>query len=528
MRTATALGIEFGSTRIKAILIDGAGEVLASGSYRWENTYQNGLWTYPLSSVWEGLAAAYRALKKDYRATFGKTLRSVDVIGISAMMHGYLAFDREGRQIAEFRTWRNTVTAEAAEALTEAFGFHIPQRWSCAYLYQAILNREADVNRIASLNTLAGYVHETLTGRRVLGIGDASGMFPVDPATRDYDVAMLHTFDALSTKKGFPTRIAKLLPEILVAGKKAGRLTSEGARRIDPEGDLNPGILFCPPEGDMQTGMVATGSVRVGTGNISAGTSINACIIPEAPIRGMYRELDLVATPDGNTSALLHANTCTSEIDAWATLFSEAAEAMGMKVDLGEVLNAMFRSATRGKPDADGILYYNYVSGEPIAGLDEGCPLLLRRPDSKLSFAEFSRAQLYGAVSVLRMGLDILREHEGVHPKLLIGHGGFFKTPGVGQQIMADAMQTPIGILKTAGEGGPWGMAILALYAANGTDRTLPDFLEETVFKTQENQVLAPDPDGAAGFDRYLRSYKENLALVHTATRAAKCPCVTH
>ncbi len=518
----TALGIELGSTRIKAVLTDSRGNVLASGSHRWENTYKNGLWIYPLDGVWSGLQDAYRRLAEDFSEKTGEVLCEVGCIGVSAMMHGYLAFDKSSEQIAEFRTWRNTVTSRAAAELTEAFGFNIPQRWSAAHLYQAILNGESNVEGIEYLTTLAGYVHYMLTGKRVLGIGDASGMLPIDPATKSYDARMCERFDELSSARGFGKKISDLLPKVLVAGEDAGCLTESGAARLDPSGALAAGIPFCPPEGDMQTGMAATNSVRRGTGNVSAGTSINACIIPERDIVGVYPEVDIVATPDGATAALLHGNNCCSEIDAWAGLFCQAAEAAGVRLELGQMLEAMFKLSVASRPDCGGMVYYNFVSGETVLHTDIGAPLFLRRPDARLTFAEFSRAQLYSALTVLRIGMDILSEKEGIRPRLLVGHGGYFTTPTVGQKLMSGALDTPIAVMKTAGEGGPWGMALLALYRLSGRGRALPDFLDGEIFSSQEIATVEPDEKDVNGFNEYLNSYKSAFDAELAAVNAVK------
>ncbi len=519
MEKLQILGIEFGSTRIKAVLIDGCGNVIASGAHRWENQMRGGFWTYDIGEVIPGMRAAYAELKAEYKKRVGEILSEISGIGISGMMHGYLAFDKAGEQIGEFRTWRNTATSEAAAILTERLGFNIPQRWSCAHLYQSLLNKERGAAEVDFLTTLSGYVHYLLTGERVIGIGEGSGMFPIDTATGDFDASRMDIFDSLLGELGFKMRARDVFPRVLKAGASAGRLSERGALLIDPEGDLKSGILLAPPEGDMQTGMVATNSVKMGTGNISAGTSANACIIADRAIHGIYPEIDIITTPDGNPALLLHTNTCTAGIDAWAKLFMQAARAAGAEVELSDMISILFDSALEADADAGGIVAYSFMSGEPILGINRGLPMAFYEPDSNFSLQNMARAQLYAAIAVLRIGLDFLKEKEGISPSLLVGHGGFFKSERAGTRIMADAMKTPISTLKTAGEGGPFGMALLALYCAVGTELSLADFLDEKIFSSQEKSLTLPDAAGASGFDTYLSRYKKGLAAEISAAK---------
>ena len=511
------LGIEFGSTRIKAVLIGPDHAPIASGDHTWENHYENGLWTYPLSEVWAGLQDAYKNLAADVQNTYGVPLQKVAAMGISAMMHGYLPFDKNGEQLAEFRTWRNTVTGPAAEQLTERFGFNIPQRWSIAHLHQAVLNGESHVKNIAFLTTLAGYVHWKLTGEKVLGVGEASGMFPIDSQTNDYDAAMLDSYDALIAEKGFGWKLRDILPKVLVAGDAAGKLTAEGAKLLDPTGTLQPGVPLCPPEGDAGTGMTATNAVAVRTGNVSAGTSVFAMVVLEKPLSRVYPEIDMVTTPTGKPVAMVHCNNCTNEINAWAGIFKGFLEALGQKADMNAVYTAMFQTALQGEKDCGGLVLYNYLSGEPVAGLSDGRPLLVRTPGAKMDFANFMRVQLYGALSTLKLGLDILAK-ENVAVDRLMGHGGFFKTPLVGQKIMAAAAGAPVAVMKTAGEGGPWGMALLAAYMAEKQPgQTLEDYLQTRVFAGQEGSCVEPDAADEAGFAKFIAAFTEGLSVEKAA-----------
>ena len=474
----TALGIELGSTRIKAVLIDENFIPIASGDFEWENQLVNGVWTYSMDAVHTGLRSCFAALKADVKEKYGLELTEVGAIGVSAMMHGYLPFDKDGRQLAEFRTWRNTITGEAAEKLTALFGFNIPQRWSIAHLYQAVLNGEEHVKDIAFLTTLAGYIHWRLTGEKLMGVGEASGMFPIDSQKLDYDEDMLQKFKALS---GIDLRA--ILPKVLPAGANAGKLTEAGALFLDPTGALRPGIPVAPCEGDAGTGMVATNSVRVRTGNVSAGTSDFAMIVTDKPL-GVHREIDMVTTPDGLPVAMVHCNNCTSDINAWVGLFSEFCELMGMETNKGELFTKLFRKALEGERDCGGLLSYNYFSGEGVTDLDEGRPVFARTPDARLTLANFMRTHLLSALATLKIGLDILTQTEHVEIDKLYGHGGFFKTPEVGQRMLSAAVGAPVSVMETAGEGGPYGMALLAAYMLwKGADESLPDYLDGKVFE---------------------------------------------
>ena len=506
-----ALGIEFGSTRIKAVLVDAAHAPVAQGDYTWENRLENGVWTYPLSAVQEGLQSAYAALAADVKAKFGQELTTVGCIGISAMMHGYLAFDKDGALLVPFRTWRNTMTGPAAEELTAAFGFNIPQRWSVAHLYQAMLNREAHLPQLDFFTTLAGYVHWQLTGEKVLGVGDASGMFPIDSATGGYDAAMLAKFNELAAKRGYPVDLAKLLPAVLPAGADAGTLTADGAKLLDPTGTLQPGVPLCPPEGDAGTGMAATNSVAPRTGNVSAGTSIFAMVVLEKPLSKVYPEIDLVTTPSGEAVAMVHCNNCTSDLNAWVDLLAESAALCGAKVNKGELFTKLFNESLNGAADCGGVTPVNYFSGESVTHFDAGLPLLLRRPDSDFTLANFMRANIYSAFATLAMGLDILKK-ENVAVDTLLGHGGLFKTLGVAQRYLAAAAGAPVTCMETAGEGGPYGMALLAAYRLHRADsETLAAYLDHHVFAGAKSATLPPDAADEAGFKAFLQGYEQAL-----------------
>lgn len=516
----TALGIEFGSTRIKASLINEKHEPIASGDFVWENHLKDGIWTYPLDEVHEGLQTCYLALAEDVKTRYDVTLSTVGAIGISAMMHGYLPFDRDGRQLAEFRTWRNTMTGEAADILSKEFQFNIPQRWSIAHLYQAVLHHEDHLQNLAYLTTLAGYIHWKLTGEFVLGVGEASGMFPIDSNALDYDAKMVFQFDDLIRKEGFSWRLADVLPRVLPAGHKAGVLTEEGARFLDPSGNLRAGIPFAPPEGDAGTGMVATNSVRVETGNVSAGTSDFAMVVVDKSKKlKMHREIDMVTTPDGLPVAMVHCNNCTSDINAWVNLFAEFANLLGADADLGRIFPLLFHEAMKGEKDCGGLLSFNYFSGEGVTGLDAGRPLFMRLPDAKMSLSNFMRTHLMAAMATLKIGLDILTKEENVPIAKMYGHGGFFKTPEVGQSILAAAVNAPISVTETAGEGGPYGMAVLAAYTVWKNDgETLPDYLEKWVFADVRSVTLSPSEEDVAGFNAFLSRYQEALAVERLAT----------
>jgi len=506
------LGIELGSTRIKAVLIDENHRCVASGSHSWENRLEDGVWTYPLEDAVAGIRACYRSLNEDVKVKFGQPIRRLAAIGISGMMHGYLVFDKDGNQLAPFRTWRNTITAPASRELTELFRFNIPQRWSIAHLYQAILNSESHVKDIARLTTLSGYIHFLLTGINAMGVGEASGMFPYDDDTGDFDSARLSQFDALVKPYGYPWKLRDILPAVLRAGEQAGTLTEAGAALLDESGTLEAGIPLCPPEGDAGTGMVATGAVLPRTGSISAGTSAFSLQVLERPLKNYYPEIDVVTTPSGKTVAMAHANTCSSEIDAWVILFADAGRAMGWPVDMNELYPTLFRKALEGAPDCGGIISFNYFAGEPLTDTETGRPMVVRLPDSPMTIANFMRSQLYGAIATLKIGMEMLKAEEQVESDTLLGHGGYFKTPGVGQQILADALNVPITTMETAGEGGPWGMALLAAYMHRRLPgQTMEDYLHNQVFRNAKSICLEPDPQGVAGFESYIRRYKACL-----------------
>ena len=511
------LGIEFGSTRIKAVLIDAKGTPLASGDHSWENSYIDDNWTYSLDEVWDGLRDAYANLAADVKEKYGEPLTQVGGMGFSAMMHGYLAFDKDGKLLVPFRTWRNTTTGSAAAELTKLLNFNMPQRWSVSHLHQAILNGEPHVKDIAYLTTLAGYVHWQLTGEKVLGVGDASGMFPIDGEAMDFDAEKVACYDAHIAHYGFPWKLKDILPKVLPAGAPAGCLTAEGAKLLDPTGTLQPGCPICPPEGDAGTGMTATNAVAVRTGNVSAGTSVFAMVVLEKPLAEVHEEIDIVTTPTGKPVAMVHCNNCTNEINAWASVFRGFLEALGQKADMNAVYTAMFRTALDAEKDAGGLLLYNYLSGEPVTGLTEGRPLLVRSPEANLSFANFMRAQLYSALATLKVGMDILAE-EHVALDRMMGHGGYFKTPEVGQKIMAAAMDAPVSVMETAGEGGPWGMALLAAYGANRKDgQTLEDYLDQEIFAGQDSTTVLPDAADQKGFRAFMDRYTKGLAIERAA-----------
>lgn len=514
----TVLGIELGSTRIKACLVlaDDPSTVLAVGSHAWENRYVDRLWTYGIDDIWAGLRAAFADVSAEVDRTYGVALESVASIGVSAMMHGYLAFDDAGEMLTSFRTWRNTNTDRAAGVLSELFGVNIPLRWSVAHLYQAVLDEEAHLSELSHLTTLAGYVHWKLSGRKVLGIGDASGMFPIDSATHDYDARLLTKFDRLVSERAPGLSVSSLLPEVLVAGENAGSLTGEGAALLDPTGVLRPGATMCPPEGDAGTGMVATCSIAPRTGNVSAGTSIFAMVVLERALEQSHEELDLVTTPAGDPVAMVHCNNGASELAAWVGLFNRFAAVAGGTLDADEVFEALFREALDGDPDAGGLLAYNHLSGEPLAGLAEGRPLFVRTPDSRFSLANFMRAQLYGVFATLALGMRVL-EREKVALDRMFAHGGVFRTAGVAQRFLAGALGAPVAVADTASEGGAWGIAVLAAYLSESGERDLDTYLRERVFGDAEFQTLDPDPEDVPGFAAYLNRYHAGLAVERAA-----------
>ncbi|WP_199423417.1 xylulokinase [Actinotalea solisilvae] len=518
----TSLGIELGSTRIKACLVGPDGATLATGSHDWENQLVDKVWTYSLDAVWAGLQECVASLLADAERRHGVRPTTVGALGVSAMMHGYLAFDADGELLAPFRTWRNTTTGPAASELTALLGFNIPLRWSVAHLYQAVLDEEEHVPRIRHLTTLAGYVHWRLTGRQVLGVGDASGMFPVDPATRAYDAGMLARFDALvAGRPGGPAvpPLADLLPEVLVAGRPAGELTPEGAALLDPTGTLRPGIPLCPPEGDAGTGMVATNAVAPRTGNVSVGTSIFAMVVLEKPLERVHHELDVVTTPAGDLVAMVHCNNGASELGAWAEVFGRFAAVLGHPAEPDAVFGALLREALEGDADGGGLLAYNYLSGEPITGLTEGRPLLVRTPGSRLTLGNVVRTQVYGAFGTLSLGMRVLAA-EGVEIDALFAHGGMFRTAGVAQRLLAAAVGAPVAVATTASEGGPWGMAVLASYLHAADELDLGAYLGTRVFADAAVDVAAPDPGDVAGFATYLERYEAGLAIERAAVEA--------
>lgn len=514
----TALGIEFGSTRIKAVLIGPDHAPLASGGYEWENRWENGNWTYPLEQVWEGLQTCYARLAQEVRDQYGVALETIGAIGFSAMMHGYLVFDEDGELLMPFRTWRNTSTGPAAEELTRLFHFNIPQRWSIAHLYQAMLNGEEHLPRIDFQTTLAGYVHWMLTGKKVLGVGEASGMFPIDSKTCDYDAEMMALFDKKLEEYGLTYHLSDIFPKVLRAGEDAGVLTEEGALLLDPTGTLKSGIPLCPPEGDAGTGMVATSSVAPRSGNVSAGTSVFAMVVLEKPLKNMYPEIDMVTTPTGMPVAMVHCNNCTSDINAWVNLFDQVLTGMGAQVKKSELYEMLFCKALEGEKDCGGLLSYNYDSGEPITGFEQGRPLFVRAPDSRFDLANFMRTHLYSAVATLKIGMDLLLEKEQVQLDLLMGHGGYFKTRQVGQPFMAAAVNVPVAVMETAGEGGAWGIALLASYLVNQKpEQSLEEYLSQEVFHGSVGIVEQPDPANAEGFRDFMKRYQAGLAIQKAA-----------
>ena len=515
------LGIEFGSTRIKAVLINEQNEPVASGSHDWENRLDNGIWTYTQEDIWTGLRESYQTMAYDVEERYGVRIRRLKALGFSGMMHGYMAFDKNGELLVPFRTWRNTITEEASEKLTELFQYHIPQRWSIAHLYQAILNEEEHVKDVAFFTTLAGYIHWKISGRKVLGVGEASGMFPIDIQKKQFNQEMMKQFDAQIEGKGYPWKLAEILPEVLVAGEDAGVLTEEGAKLLDPSGALQAGASLCPPEGDAGTGMAATNSVAPRTGNVSAGTSVFAMVVLEQELSKVYPEIDIVTTPSGDLVGMVHCNNCTSDLNAWVNLLGECAESFGVKVDKNELYGVLYRKALEGAADCGGVTAYNYFSGEPITGLDAGRPMVVRIPDADFSLANFMRSHLYSAVATLKIGMDILLKEEHVAVDSLMGHGGFFKTPVVGQRVMAAGMNAPITVMDTASEGGAWGIAILAAFMKEKKDgETLSSYLNDKIFAGQTGTTLNPDVEDVKGFDAFLEEYKKLLPAEKAAVAA--------
>lgn len=514
----TVLGLEFGSTRIKAVLIDEEHHPIASGDHEWENRLDNGIWTYTLDDIWTGLCDSYEKMAKDVKEKYDVVLTDIGAIGFSAMMHGYMAFDKDGKLLVPFRTWRNSTTGQSAKALTELFQYNIPERWSIAHLYQAILNEEEHVKDIEYITTLAGYIHWQLTGEKVLGVGDASGMFPIDPETKDYDQKKIDQFDALIAEKGYGWKLREILPKVLVAGEKAGNLTEEGAKLLDVSGNLKAGIPLCAPEGDAGTGMAATNSVAKRTGNVSAGTSVFAMVVLERELKKVYPEIDLVTTPDGSLVGMVHANNCTSDLNAWVGLFREFAESFGIEVDMNQLFGTLYNKALEGDADCGGLLSYGYLSGENITGVIEGRPMFVRSPESKFNLANFMRSHLFTALGALKVGMDILLKEEGVEIDSILGHGGLFKTKGVGQGILAAAINTPVSVMETAGEGGPWGMALLASYMIHKEEgETLGEYLTKKVFAGAQGTSMEPDPKDVEGFEVFIERYKKGVAIEQAA-----------
>lgn len=532
------LGIEFGSTRIKAVLNDENNKPIAQGSHEWENRLENGVWTYHIEDVWAGLQDCYADLRQDVQRQYGCGIKKLAAIGFSAMMHGYIVYDKAGNLLTPFRTWRNTITGQAAEALTKVFNYNIPQRWSIAHLYQAILNDEPHVKDIDYLTTLAGYIHWQLTGRRVVGVGEASGMFPIDIATGQYNKTMLETFGRITASKGYPWKLIDILPEVLNAGEAAGTLTAEGAAKLDVSGELEAGIPVCPPEGDAGTGMVATNSVALRTGNVSAGTSVFAMVVLEKELSKVYPIIDLVTTPSGKLVGMVHCNNCTSDINAWVNLLAETLEcgatagilmtadganavnAGSVKIDKGALYTMLFNKALEGDSDCGGLLSYNYFSGEAVTGFDEGRLIFARTPDAKFTLGNFMRTHIYSALATLKYGCDVMFKDEGVKVDTMYGHGGLFKTKGVGQGILAAAINAPVSVMETAGEGGAWGMALLASYMVNkSSGESLDDFLNNKVFAGEQGESMAPVAADVEGFDRFMEKYVACLPMENAAVQ---------
>ncbi len=517
------LGIELGSTRIKAVLIDQENKPIAQGSHTWENQLVDGLWSYSIDAIWSGLQDSYADLRHDVQQQYGVELESLAAIGVSAMMHGYMAFDKNEQILVPFRTWRNTNTGEAAAALSKLFVYNIPLRWSISHLYQAILNGEKHIDQIDFLTTLAGYIHWQLTGRKVLGVGDASGMIPVDPETKNYSAEMVKKFNELIAPKNPAWKLEDILPEVLLAGENAGSLTPEGAKKLDVSGHLKAGIPFCPPEGDAGTGMVATNAVKQRTGNVSAGTSSFSMIVLEKELSKPYEMIDMVTTPDGSLVAMVHCNNCTSDLNAWVNLFKEYQELLGVPVDMNEVFGKLYNVALTGDADCGGLISYNYISGEPVAGMVDGRPMFLRSASDKFNLANFMRSHLYASVGVLKIGNDILFNEEKVKVDRITGHGGLFKTKGVGQRVLAAALASPISVMETAGEGGAWGIALLGSYLVHhAAGQSLADFLDEQVFAGDEGVQVEPTAEDVAGFNAYIENYKATLPVEAAAVQYKK------
>ena len=514
------LGIELGSTRIKAVLIDQENKPIAQGNHTWENQLVDGLWTYSIEAIWSGLQDCYADLRSNVKNLYGIEIENLAAIGVSAMMHGYMPFNAKEEILVPFRTWRNTNTGRAAAALSNLFVYNIPLRWSISHLYQAILDNEAHVKDIDFLTTLAGYVHWQLTGEKVLGIGDASGMLPIDPTTHNYSAEMVAKFDKLIAPNQYSWTLQDILPKVLSAGESAGVLTPEGSKRLDASGHLKAGIPVCPPEGDAGTGMVATNAVKQRTGNVSAGTSSFSMIVLEKELSKPYEMIDMVTTPDGSLVAMVHCNNCTSDLNAWVNLFKEYQELLGIPVDMNEIYSKLYNIALTGDTDCGGLLSYNYISGEPVTGLAEGRPLFVRSANDKFNLANFMRSHLYASVGVLKIGNDILFNEEKIKVDRITGHGGLFKTKGVGQRILAAAINSPISVMETAGEGGAWGIALLGSYLVNNEKKqSLADFLDEKVFVGDVGIEVSPTAEDVAGFNTYIENYKAGLPIEEAAVK---------
>lgn len=511
-----SLGIEFGSTRIKAVLIDENCDIIATGAHDWENRLENGIWTYHTEDIWFGLQYAYRNLNDEIKKIYGVKINRLASIGFSAMMHGYLPFDKDGRQLTAFRTWRNTITSEASQKLTSLFDFNIPQRWSIAHLYQAILNDEKHIQDIAFITTLAGYIHWQLSGKKVLGVGEASGMFPIDSKTNTYDAQMLEKFSELDDVKSLDWNIIDILPEVLLAGDNAGVLTEEGAKLLDPDGNLHPGAVMCPPEGDAGTGMVATNSIGVKTGNVSAGTSIFSMVVLDKPLKNVYEEIDMVTTPAGKPVAMVHCNNCCTDLDYWVNLFIEFSKLSGNNLSKPQIYDMLYNTALDADSDCGGLVSFNYFSGEPVTGFSSGRPLFARTENSTFNLSNFMRTQIYSTMATLKIGMEIL-ENENVEIDCLTGHGGLFKTPVVGQRLMAGALNTPVSVMETAGEGGAWGIAVLARYVLDKDTLTLDEYLAQKVFSKYKSTTIIPLQEDVDGFKKYTELYKKALAVENSA-----------
>jgi len=512
------LGIELGSTRIKSVLLDQDNQTIATGSHGWENSYIDGVWTYSLDEVWEGLQSSYKNLTEEVKEKYGVEITKIASIGFSAMMHGYLAFDQYDELLVPFRTWRNNITEEASKKLREVFEYPIPQRWSIAHLYQSILNGEEHVSKLNYMTTLAGYVHWQLSGEKVLGVGDASGMFPIDIKTASFNQRMFKQFDELVEDENFDWKIEDVMPQTLKAGEDAGTLTEKGAKLLDPTGKLEAGSLMCAPEGDAGTGMVATNSVAEKTGNVSAGTSIFAMVVLEKDLKEVHPEIDLVTTPSGKLVAMSHSNNCTSNLDSWINLFKELTETLGFEVDMNTLYERLYNKALKGDKDCGGLLAYGYLSGEHITGFEEGRPLFVRSSESNFNLANFMRVNLQTSLGAMKIGMDILLKEEGVKLEKMLGHGGLFKTEGVGQKLMAAAVNSPVAVMETAGEGGAWGIAVLASYHLNKKDEeSLEDYLDENIFNKQQEKVVDPAPEDVEGFEEFMERYKIGLPIERAA-----------